>query len=226
MVYQVTWCKKLVTYEVGSYFMFPIQTLVINSIFLLYLLFKLRSHLTQFTIRKTKIIKIFYFSIYLIAVLDITVSILSSLETEKNRSIPLLSSLCSSFIFFCEVSLLLFMIFGNSLSMHDAIKKTLSFSILVSFIYLAVQLVYFFMKEHLFVFQYDSKSALLFWVVVDTAFVIIYLALIIMANMNKFRYKLPMKQNFFSYLFFMFATKLIFLTGLLFLILNTYLGYW
>ncbi|KAJ3435191.1 transmembrane protein adipocyte-associated 1 [Anaeramoeba flamelloides] len=225
MVHQIKWCELVLLAKTGNFSVFPIISLVINGAFLIFLLISLRHHLSQFKLLATKIIPIYYFFLYLIVCLDIVVSVLTGLNYKHSRLIPVISSIGSVLIFFCETSLLIFMLLGNTLRYRVAMKNTITFSVIISFCYLVIHLVLLIKGINLYDFRLDNSTTLYYWLAVDSLFSLIYFLLLIMTNLKKFKYRLPMKSSFFGYVFFMFSTKLFYLTGYIFLINRTLCGY-
>ncbi|KAJ6232115.1 hypothetical protein M0813_05270 [Anaeramoeba flamelloides] len=145
----------------------------------------------------------------------------SSRETDFKDSIIYLTI---SVLIFCEVTLVVLLIVGSNQS-QNPLKKILIIAFLVSAIFFLVQMTLHFNNLSVFV-QPNKKNSGILWFVSDSIFAALYLAILIVASISFYRYKLPLKENFFIYIFYCFTYKLLFLAAEILLRFDTDFSYW
>ncbi|KAJ6255535.1 vacuolar protein sorting-associated protein 26c [Anaeramoeba flamelloides] len=184
-----------------------------------------RHHISYLKLYQSQIIKIYYIFLYLIVLCDCVSGVLISIESPTNKVVPILIAVSNSTIFWCEFSLLIYMIMGFSVARRHTLRTTFITSGIASVIFCTIQIVFQVRGDNMFDFS-NPNFASYFWVVIDIFYVVFYLAILILPNIKKFQYTFPYREPFFIYVFSVFTIKLIFLVAFIFLRYDTNLGYW
>ncbi|KAJ6241951.1 transmembrane protein adipocyte-associated 1 [Anaeramoeba flamelloides] len=129
-----------------------------------------------------------------------------------------------SVLIFCEVALVVLLIVGRHQS-RNPLKKILITAFLVSTIFFLAQMALHFNNLSVFV-EPNMKYSGILWFVSDSIFALLYLAILLVASFSFYRYKLPLKEHFFIYIFYCFTYKILFLSAEILMRFDTDFSYW
>ncbi|KAJ3452179.1 vacuolar protein sorting-associated protein 26c [Anaeramoeba flamelloides] len=225
MYHQSDFCFSVISKQFHGLTLYPLIIILLNVLFLIFLLFQIKHHISYLKLYQSQIIKIYYIFLYLIVLCDCVSGVLISIESPTNKVVPILIAVSNSTIFWCEFSLLIYMIMGFSVARRHTLRTTFITSGIASVIFCTIQIVFQVRGDNMFDFS-NPNFASYFWVVIDIFYVVFYLAILILPNIKKFQYTFPYREPFFIYVFSVFTIKLIFLVAFIFLRYDTNLGYW
>ncbi|KAJ6235340.1 transmembrane protein adipocyte-associated 1 [Anaeramoeba flamelloides] len=221
--FQLNFCESIVKKKSGIH-LYALVTCIINLLFLFFLLFRLKKH--RFVIKNSTGFSLLYLYtlLYLITILSFVNVLLEAFGLLKKDFLAQVAFLISHLIlFFCELTILISLMSVNHINvLRQSIKRTF---VVIMVLFVAELIINFGFKIPIWHYE-KTNSAIIFWFVVDTSFLLTYIVVLVLSNLPSLAHKFPLKEEFYRYTTLLLSIKLSFVTGNLFLFFATKIGYW
>ena len=129
--------------------------------------------------------------------------------------------------FFAEIMILLYIIYiGSDRVKEHKLSTFAKPSLAITLVLYIIQWIAQILLPSHQIFQYSSEGgAAAFWGILDSSFAAIYILLLLFSNIQKYKARLPMTENFYRYLFVMFTIKICLALGNISLVTGSRIGF-
>jgi len=224
-IFNTPYCRDLMMeWKIGGEVgVFDLLLCIPSTMFLIFLLAKLRSSIRKLLETESLIMSTYYGFLWFVCLFNIGRSLLDYFFPNPPVLYDLLFLITNFILVFVEVSVVVFMSHGYMVSGREAITRTIWITLVIGAVYTIVQAIMIF-GLHLQLFKPVEKSVMLYWIIISLLFTVLYFIILLLPR-TSMKDKLPARPSFYRYVGFLFALNLIKAIGDVMVFVNVDIGY-